>query len=73
MSSHIELSGTEKEELTRLRNQRTLLIKENKALAVKIEEFKTRALLAESQLSPTRDALNKLTAEKSKWARKNKA
>jgi hypothetical protein len=73
MSAHIELSGTEKDELIRLRNQRSSLIKENKALTVNLEEFKSRALLAESQLSPTRDALNKLTAEKSKWLRKNKS
>ena len=73
MSAHIELSGTEKEELIRLRNHRAALIKENKALTANLDEFKRRALLAESQLSPTREALNKLTAEKSKWMRKNKS
>lgn len=73
MSNYIELSGTERDELIRLRNQRVFLIKENKALTINLDEFKRRALLAESQLSPTRDALNRLTAEKSKWLRKNKS
>jgi len=73
MSSHIMLSGTEKDELIRLRNQNLTIIDELKKLNVNIEHYKSRALLAESQLKPTRSALNKLTAEKSKWARRNKS
>lgn len=73
MSTHIKLSGTEMDELIRLRNQRDLLIKESKALRISRDEYKKRALIAESQLAPTRESLNKLTAEKSKWMRKNKS